>query len=515
VLPTHDRRLSLSQRRGRVACLALGAFLISALVVGLLYAFAYSRHTSLSQNQGKSVLLLNNPTSDGYAIVSLLTMVRTSDGKVLWRYHLQGDLASGLSGAADAQLRAGTAVYIVNGVIYFAEVLDARPDRPALTTYRLTALRADTGVPVWQRQMRATTLEVLGISDGVLVAQATTGSNYTVDALTATGYRADTGALVWEHRLAERIGYSGSPDRLFDGILYVRQAGGTPPWIIAALDAHTGKPLWQSTRQEVASLTAIAASDGVVVLGGAVAGESHATSALSLNGLRERDGALLWSRELSPRGGLTGTLAFPFFQASAGRLYFATNVPDQTDLELNALQIAQGTLLWHRQVTSQQTITNQHSDGGGELVLANGNLYLMYALPAPAGSPTAYGLVVQAVRASDGALGWAQLYHPGHTEDPGLAIVDGAAVAAVVTQSRGSEHTPLIGLGAGDGATLWQDQRIAYGELVAEGKLLVFSVLPPPDNQFHQKLCALRPDTGAVLWCNDVNGLANWAMVGP
>jgi outer membrane protein assembly factor BamB len=519
----HARRVSLSARRSRVVVVGglalLGALLIFAVLLaragGLLSPFVSAGHTAPSPNQGNSVLMLSKPTTERIAAVTLLTMVRTSDGKTLWQYPLSGDLAGGLSGTAEEQLRAGTSVRIVNGVVYFAEVLDARSDRPALTTFRLTALRADTGARLWQRQMPATTLEVLGISDGVLVAQATTGSNYTVDELTATGYRADTGALVWERRLAEHLGYGGPPDQLLDGILYVRQAGAGLPGVFAALDARTGQPLWQPTKQNVAFSAAIAAADGVVVLAGGGVGQSRATSALSVSGLRERDGAFLWSHELSPRGGFPGTLALPSFQASAGVLYFATNVPGQTDLELNALQITRGTLLWHRQVTAGRAITNQQSSGGRGLVLANGTLYLVYTLPASVASPTAYGLFVQAVRASDGALGWGQLYHPGRSEDPGLAIVDGATVSAMVMWSSDSEHTPLLGLGAGDGATLWQDQRIAYGELIAEGKLLVFSVLPPPDIQFHQHLCALQPGTGAVLWCHAVDGLSNWVIVGP
>jgi len=198
------RRLSLSKHRGRVIWLALGALLILSLAGGLLFALVsgLTPHSSPAPNQGKSVLVLSKPDVDRIANVTLLTMVSTSDGKALWEYHLSGDLAGGLSGTADAQLRAGTAAYIVNGVVYFAEVLDASPDRPALTTFRLTALRADTGARVWQRHMQATTLEILGVSDGVLVAQATTGSNYSVDALTATGYRVETGAVVWERRLA-------------------------------------------------------------------------------------------------------------------------------------------------------------------------------------------------------------------------------------------------------------------------------------------------------------------------
>lgn len=286
----------------------------------------------------------------------------------------------------------------------------------------------------------------------------------------------------------------------------MRQTGTEQPWIFDALDARTGELLWRSTRQDIALGQAIAAADGVVILEGGS----------GVSGVRERDGALLWSHALSPQGGFPGTLAIPSFREGAGRLYFATNVPTQDDLEINALQITTGALVWHRQVTSQQATTNQRSSGAGELVLANGILYVLYWLSAPpTASPTAGEIVVQAARASDGVLGWRQTYHPGPREAPSLTIVDGGAAAAVVAESTGSEHTPLIGIGASDGAILWQDQRIAYGELVADGKLLVFSVPSPPDVQFHQRLCALRPDSSAVLWCHEVDGLGNWAIVGP
>jgi outer membrane protein assembly factor BamB len=490
-----------------VIWLLLGALLIMALVGSLLYIFVsnLTQHASPIPNQGKSVLLLSKPDVARIANVTLLTMVRTSDGKALWQYHLSGDLAGGLSGTADAQLRAGTAVYIVNGVVYFAEVLDASPDRPALTTFRLTALRADTGARVWQQEMQATTLEVLGVSEGILVAQATTGSAYVIDALTATGYRADTGAVVWERRLAEHTGYGGSPDQLFDDILYVGQSGTEQPPAFDALDARTGKPLWRSTKQDMALGRAIAAADGVVVMEGGA----------GLQGVRERDGALLWSHTLSPQGGFPGTLAVPSFREGASQLYFATNVPTQDDLEINALQITTGALLWHRQVTPQQAITNQRSSGAGELVLANGTLYLLYSLSAPSTTaPTAGEIVVQAIRTSDGVPGWKQTYRPGLREAPSFAVVDGAAASAVVAESTASEHTPLIGLGAGDGATLWQDQRKAYNELVADGRLLVIS-FPVPDAETHMQLCALRPDTNTVLWRLDIQGLGGSILLGP
>jgi len=511
------RRLSLSEHRGRVIWLLLGALLIVALAGGLLFAFVsgLTPHSSPAPNQGKSALLLSKPDVDRIATVTLLTMVRTSDGKELWRRHLSGGLAIGLSNTSDPQLRAGTPVQIVNGIVYLAEVLDASPDRPALTTFRLTALRADSGARVWEQQMQATTLEILGLSDGILVAQATTGSTYVVDALTANGYRADTGAKVWERRLAEHTGYGGSPDQLFDGILYVGPSGSEQPPAFAALDARTGKPLWRSTRQDMALGRAIAAADGVVVMEGVVVGQNPSAPAFGLQGVREGDGALLWSHTFSPQGGFPGTLAVPAVREGAGRLYFATNDPTQDDLEINALQISTGALLWHRQVTSQQVATNQRSSGASELVLANGTLYLLYWLSAPSTTaPTAGEIVVQAVRARDGVLGWRQTYRPGLREAPSFTLVDGVAASAVVTESTASEHTPLIGLGAGDGATLWQDQRRAYNELVADGRLLVISC-SLPDAETHTQLCALRPDTSTVVWCDDIQGLGGSILLGP
>jgi hypothetical protein len=149
------------------------------------------------------------------------------------------------------------------------------------------------------------------------------------------------------------------------------------------------------------------------------------------------------------------------------------------------------------------------------LVLANGMLYLLYSHLVPTGSPAGYELFAQAVRASDGALGWGHLERPGLREAPALILVDGDAVSGVLVEASNSEHTPLIGLGVHDGTALWRNQSTVYGELVADGKLLAFSVLPPPDNGFHQHLCALQPSTGVPLWCTAVDGLGNWIVVGP
>src|SRR5215472_5798192 len=81
--------------------------------------------------------------------------------------------------------------------------------------------------------------------------------------------------------------------------------------------------------------------------------------------------------------------------------------------------------------------------------LANGILYLPYTVLAPSGA----GLVIQAVQASTGTLRWKK--HLGQAGSSSLAIVDGTTASTVFAESSESQHTPLMGLGAGDGATLW------------------------------------------------------------
>jgi len=497
MLTTWIRRLYPSQHRGRVVGLTLSVLLILVLVGGLSRTFLFGR-SSLSPNLGKSVLLLSNPTENRFALVTLLTMIRLSDGKVLWQYHLQGALANGYSytNTIEEQLKAGTAVRIVGGIVYFAQVFDARPDRPAMSTYSLTALRADTGALLWQHQMQATALEVVGISNGVLVAQVAVGSNSTVDVLTASGYRADTGSLVWERRMAEHISYGERTAQVIDGILYIGKGN---PWTISALEVRTGKPLWHySTQAAMVPSGPLIAANGVVVLQGA-SGESISHPTFNLSGLRESDGTLLWSHEISKQGGFPGDLSSPF-QESGGLLYFATNVAEQNDLELDALQITRGTLIWHRQVTDQQSIS------GRELALGDGTLYLPYTVLAQGTA----GLFIQAIQASDGVLRWKK--HPGQAGAPGLVIVDGTTASTVFAESSDSQHSPLIGLNAGNGATLWQNQQwVVYREIIADGKLIVFSRL----NDLNQQLCALQPATSAVLWCHNVDKYQGWAIAGP
>lgn len=500
-------RFYRSQHRDKIIWVALCLLLVLALIGGLLSTFILKYTSSSSSlNAGKSVLWLSNPELDPYALVKYLTMIRTSDGSVLWQYHLQGTLAGGYAHQLTDQLHSGTAVRIVNGIVYFAEALHAGPDIPAMTTFSLTALRADTGTIMWRHQMIATTLEIMGISHGLLVSLMTTGSNSQVDTLSAAGYRADTGSLVWHRQIAEHISYGNPPAQLFGEALYVELA---PAWTLLALDARTGKPrwkyFWQAREQKVFTWAVypLTASHGIIVVAG-MTGSSFDQSKVNLRGLRQSNGVLVWQKELSRQGGFLGDLYSPL-QTDENLIYFATNVPTQDDLELNALQVSSGMLLWHQQIATSTT-RNLRALG-----LANGVLYLPYQLKTQGNAQETSPFIVQAVQARSGSVLWQ--YLPGKPVALFAMVSEMKASTIITSTDSNSNYDSMVALNIKNGTARWQNSLNGFGGSVADGKIISFVYRDrPPYSDFKQRLCALQANTGASLWCHDADGINNWVI---
>jgi outer membrane protein assembly factor BamB len=347
----------------------------------------------------------------------------------------------------------------------------------------------------------ATTLEIMGIDNGLLVSLMTVGSNSQVDALTAAGYRAETGALVWQRQIAQHISYGNPPDQLFGGTLYVELA---PAWTVLAIDARTGKQLWkyfwQPIEQKVftVSVYPLTAGDGVVVFAGAT-GPSLDQLKANFRALRQSDGALVWRKEVSKPGGFQGGLGSPI-QTDGNLLYFATNVPEQNDLELNALQVSSGTLLWHQRIATRPTL-NMLSLG-----LANGVLYAPYQFNAQRNT---HGLVIQAVQAKSGTLLWqARL----ETSGALVALGDGMNASTMINATdSGRSYTSVVALNTANGTTFWHNAGEGFGGIIADGKVVAF-VHRVHQGDFRQQLCALQPDTGTSLWCHDADGFNNWVI---
>ena len=156
-------------------------------------------HVSTLPNQGNSLLYLS-ASGEGSGYMDTLTMLRTSDGTLLWQYQVPGAILGGNeSGGAPLD----RPVQIVNGVIYFAVDADASYHPSSSSLHRLVALRVNDGTLLWQHQIQTRFVVLVSVSDGVACFQITPLPDFTNYFLTLQCYRADTGAFAWENQWSD------------------------------------------------------------------------------------------------------------------------------------------------------------------------------------------------------------------------------------------------------------------------------------------------------------------------
>jgi outer membrane protein assembly factor BamB len=479
------RRVKHSQRVILFLCVLLLLAVLSSLA-------RYWYQTP--QQQSQSVLLLSNPGGNLFTPVTLLTMVRLSDGHVLWQYHIHG----ALNATAD-QLSAGNAVRIVDGLVYFVENTLTDQNGPAQHPYNLIALRADTGTPVWQKSLQVTWLTIVSINQGLVICEQSTAATTQASTITLTGLRANNGAQAWTRTIAGQIDYSNVLTQLLAGTLYITSA---LPWTVTALNANTGEQMWRySTTTRFISIAPFTASRKVVVLLGVQmitnVGETIVATRLNLQGINQQNGQPLWSKDISEPGGFTGT--FSTYSPVNGNdlLYFTTN---DTALALNALRLTDGKLQWQRHLNSHSAIS------GRMIVQSHGVLYLSYSLVS---SPLHPQLFFTAIKASTGTPLWQKSYVSSFGA-PSLAIINGTTTLAAVAETNTSQHRPLLGVSATQGNVLWQNGQTVFLEGVVYGKLMARIIIS--DRQ--QQLCALAPESGQALWCQGVTFNQGWYVTG-
>ncbi len=431
------RRVAISL----LVLLAVLAALVGGLVLRQRQSAATYHHTPNAINTGNSLLYLSSPTFA--AQPTQLTMVRTSDGALLWQYALHGVLTtSEISTTGDA-IAAGEAVEIANGVIYF--VVDPSPLGSPDRVQYLTALRATDGAVLWQRGVRGAFVELFGVSDGVICIRVTQQHGSALASSAVAGYHAATGSQVWQRQESDVVGwqvasYSPYSVVLLDGILYV--TSGSPPHAspatvtVHALQANTGQTLWQysqpgpASRALWAAILPMLADDGVVVL-----------SSTASIGLRERDGTVLWRYQDSstilanlPHGGRNG----PGLRAADGILYFGSSTSGES-LSLTALRLSTGDRLWRIPLGTGQRVL-------WDLAVGSSSVYAMTVPRWTGAHPSFDGLTLAAFDASSGTLRWQD--RPAPSSFPYFA---GTGDIVPVVSSTG-----IAGLRAADGAVLWQ-----------------------------------------------------------
>lgn len=498
-----QHRFRSSRRVIIVLILSLG--LLSALGAGFLLLRQQSaqpfHHVKPALNTGASILYLGSSSFDDDP--TQMTMLHTSDGSILWQYSLPGTLSAGEFGDINQALQANQGLQIVNGVIYF--VVDpmrlGNPNR----MQKLMALRASDGKLLWQRQIQGDYVEMLGVSDGVVCISATRLHSPTPSSWMLYGYSTESGSLVWQHQLGD-VGSTVSPIvpfLLLDGILYGSSAIRNPSThqiatTFAALQASTGRTLWQyaqtSPPGQIFYLLGPMIGDNGVVVFSSASGVYPTVSAVSLIGIRESDGTVLWRGQLPsavsnlPYGGANASGIIE----SNGLLYFVDTPAGTVGLQLNALQMQDGKIVWQQPITSEKSWL-------WYMTVANGNVYVVHALSFQGVHPTYKGLSIEAFTTDSGARRWSD--QP--TQEVYTEIHSASSHAALL-----SAGSTVSGVRVSDGSVLWQ-KTLASILTVANDIGIFFSAPPIGSDTGSGSLCGLQPDTGATLWCKQFSiGLA-------
>lgn len=240
---------------------------------------------------------------------------------------------------------------------------DARPVLAGATLYSGdVALSASDGVVRWR------------LPEGFepTLVEGETLYGYLLATSTVAAIDAQTGQALWRYTLPDELG--GLPT-LANGVLYVGDITGNGPAVethglnaLVALDARTGKPLWQAATGIVSSAPAIA--NGVVYVGGYNP---------ALYAVNAANGHILWSDDTSPARVTTPAVA-------QGVVYFSAN-------GVYAVDAATGRIRWRQALGASPSVSFT------DVALAHGALYL--ARTDGSGASTLYAL-----NASNGAILW-------------------------------------------------------------------------------------------------------------
>ena len=406
-------------------------WMIGATVIGLLVLLVQigytvfppgGKHTNdVQQNQvmelPSSVLLATAQAvytldSDGN-----LNALRAKDGRLLWRYH--------------PAFLVNKSVRVVDGVVYFIASNESQGD--------IYALRATNGSLLWHYPVRSTVPTWFTVEKSSVYVSAQNGVMYAL--------HASDGRVMWQYR-GEPSSVSDPFVYLVDGILYTCSQSEKD---FVALQADTGRLLWKRDTQfaqvflnAVAGVTYIGSGDGSLsafrsrdgaVLWRAASSTTQLAMSFSfaaahdvaylitqsgtLDARRAQDGALLW--RYSPGYPIWGRLLFSnhalYVGAYDGTIYalhddgklfwhYSTKQPvslilatpgqlfiqnDSMGDDIYALRIADGTLLWHRQMGEAAFF-----QAGALLILER----VMYV--------TTVDGTVNALRESDGHLLWSR-----------------------------------------------------------------------------------------------------------
>lgn len=322
----------------------------------------------------------------------------------------------------------------------------------------LQALRADNGKLLWQISPSSAVIVPQALSSSALfVRKGSYDASGTPIWDTILALNPTNGSQLWSVPLT-----SGSVEgvTLDGGTLYIAAATASPPpngshidpINLLALDAATGKILWQVAVQNAAVGDNLVVSNGILYLteqpGGAFAGTSATDT---IEAFKTSDGTSLWKHDLNAVGSAEGA-------TNTEVVAFAHQGTDLASLALVALAAIDGKQLW--------SIPLPNMFPASAPLASNGNLYV----------PILYNQTGAGMVENRGAVDGKQIWSH--------AIAEGAPVQMRLLGSGlyfdtlpgasatpGPPQTMLEALNSADGSLLWSIQL---------GVVTVFSLVVAP-----------------------------------
>ena len=246
-----------------------------------------------------------------YEIISAL---RTSDGKLLWRYQLK----------SPPEFADGGSAIVLKGVLYFTSSVLL----PSAVDERITALNATDGTLLWFHTLEQTSLSSARTIGRLLLS--TNGSLLYVDVNSSLrALQPGSGKVMWQIPVSEKP--------LITSDIVYSVLGDT----VYALQAARGTILWRykpGTNGQISSL--FVAERSVLALGVFVDVPAGNQAVSSIVGLRTSDGHLLWQYTLHGYGAKT-----PFVIIGPAAIYVLIRVRGFPDADLFALRATDGTIL--------------------------------------------------------------------------------------------------------------------------------------------------------------------------
>jgi outer membrane protein assembly factor BamB len=359
--------------------------------------------------------------------------LRISDGRVLWRRQVDGSV--------------NTPPLVSNGLVYVSTYIGQ--DGPG----EVYALQTNNGSVLWRHTSMGYMYMTPSEDGSILYVAGQDG----VDALWSSD-----GSTLWHFATK---GAGSDVPVVADGVVYATSSSNGQAGTLDALDANTGRLLWQYQEGGYVSVSIV--SNGVAYVD---------SDDGSLAALRTSDGHTLWQRQIDSNLVQPLQLVNGVIYTSVTKITYSSAMQSSSPFQGLA---SIGSLL----LNAWQAATN------------------VPAIPLKEGASTVY-----AVRASDGAILWRYpLLNGQDSWTDWFTVANGVVYVSAFSATSQTSAGDVYALQSSNGAVIWHDTLPLnpYNAVLANGIIYLSS---SDGNSGSGAVYAIRADDGAYQWSYPISG---------